>query len=134
MRLFGAYFAAFMLRRASESNELSEFLTRRREDGATTQSLAGAYCWGRNIPGANNCSCRAASKRFCYARLENYTFLTPRVEIKKSNLYRGSTGAILGRFSNALPSSLFWRNRPERYEHGTQARSIAGLSHILQSY
>jgi hypothetical protein len=33
--------------------------------------------------------------------LENYPFLTPRVEIKKANLHGVSTGAILGRFSNA---------------------------------
>ena len=33
--------------------------------------------------------------------LGNYPFLTPCVEIKKANLYGVSTGAILGRFSNA---------------------------------
>ncbi len=43
------------------------------------------------------------SKQFCYRRgLENYTFLTPCVEIKKANLYGAATGAILGRFSNAV--------------------------------
>jgi len=35
------------------------------------------------------------------AGLENYTFRTPRAEIKQSNLYLVSTGALLGRFSNA---------------------------------
>ena len=33
--------------------------------------------------------------------LENYPFLTPCVEIKKSSLYGVSTGSILGRFSSA---------------------------------
>ena len=37
--------------------------------------------------------------------LENNTFLTPCVEIKKANLYRGFHESILGRFSNAAVDS-----------------------------
>jgi len=40
----------------------------------------------------------------CNLGLENYTFLTPRIEIKKANLHEVSTRAILGRFSN--PAAL----------------------------
>jgi putative SOS response-associated peptidase YedK len=44
--------------------------------------------------------------------LENYPFLTPRLEAKNSNLYRGSTRAILVRFSNAaaLAQHFFCRS------------------------
>jgi len=38
--------------------------------------------------------------------LENYTFLTPCVEIKKANLYRGFHESIVGRFSNAAVETL----------------------------
>jgi hypothetical protein len=41
------------------------------------------------------------------AGLENYPFLTPCVEIKKVNLYGVSSGAILGRFSNAAAKGRF---------------------------
>jgi hypothetical protein len=42
------------------------------------------------------------------AGLENYPFLTPRVEIKKSNLYGVSMGGNLCRFSNAAAKSVWW--------------------------
>ena len=40
--------------------------------------------------------------------LANYPFLTPRVEIKKSNLCRVSRRVILGRFSNTAAVAMWW--------------------------
>jgi len=40
--------------------------------------------------------------------LENYPFLTPRVEITKANLYTVSTVAILCGFSNAAAVEVLW--------------------------
>ncbi|SPF35111.1 hypothetical protein SBA1_140001 [Candidatus Sulfotelmatobacter kueseliae] len=42
------------------------------------------------------------------AGLENYTFLTTGVEIKKANFCGASTGAVLVRFSNAAATNGTW--------------------------
>jgi hypothetical protein len=59
-------------------------------------------------------------------RLENYLFLTSWVEIKKSNLYGISTGAILGRFSNTAAVSVWWST--SRFGGMDRGRSNRGCS------
>lgn len=55
--------------------------------------------------GAESLTSAVSRSRSANRWLENYTFLTPCVEIKKANLYRGFHESILGRFSNAAVDS-----------------------------
>jgi hypothetical protein len=89
------------------------------------------------LPGVPRCSQRPQCPRGCSRRgpaqerrLGNYPFLTPCVEIKKANLYGGSTGAIRGRFSNVAAVNV---TRSRNGLRGDRVRAMVSRTTCLRS-